>query len=349
MTMQLTKSDLLPLLKQLEAIAAETLNDLEELARQYPYFQAVHTLIAKAKHDQQTPDAEAALHRAAIYAPDRRHLRKIILEEVHRSPSEAPSTDEAAPPPVEAPAVGKDLEPVDAPMAGAVEPSEPATEENLEPVDTPVVPPEVSEPATEEDTEPVEEPVASFEASEPVVTEENEPEATIDTVKNEPETIVVAEDHDPEPTIAEEEAPSVAEPVIATEPTTTDEADERESVYDALEKNLKNLQEVRSAQRTEDQKPLASGTTQREQQELMDKFVSQEHDKLNTPMDLEATIADLAEKSTLAPEELVTENLAEIFIKQGKVEKGLALYEKLSLKFPEKKAYFADKIEQLKK
>ena len=330
MTMQLIKSDLLPLLKQPEAIAEETLTDLEELARQYPYFQAVHTLIAKAKHDEQASDAEAALHRAAIYAPDRRHLRKIILEEVHRSPSEVPLNDEAAPSPVEAPAIEieKDSEPVDAPMAGAVEPSEPTTEE---------------------DPEPVEEPVASFEASEPVVTEENEPEATIDTMKNEPETIVVAEDHDPEPTIAEEEAPSVAEPVIATESTTTDEADERESVYDALEKNLKNLQEVRSAQRTEDQKPLASDTTQREQQELMDKFVSQEHDKLSAPMDLEATIADLAERSTLAPEELVTENLAEIFIKQGKVEKGLALYEKLSLKFPEKKAYFADKIEQLKK
>ena len=326
MTMQLTKSDLLPLLKQPEAIAAETLTDLEELARQYPYFQAVHTLIAKAKHDEQASDAEAALHHAAIYAPDRRHLRKIILEEVHRSPSEVPLTDEATPSPAEVAVteIQKDAEPTDAPMAGAVELSGSATEQ-------------------------VEEPVASFEASEPIVTEENEPEATLDTVKNEPETVVVAEDHDPEPTIAEEEAPSVAEPVIATEPTTTDEADERESVYDALEKNLKNLQEVRSAQRTEDQKPLVSGTTQREQQELMDKFVSQEHDKLSTPMDLEATIADLAERSTLAPEELVTENLAEIFIKQGKVEKGLALYEKLSLKFPEKKAYFADKIEQLKK
>ena len=95
MTMQLTKSDLLPLLKQPETITAETLSDLEELAWQHPYFQAVHTLIAKAKHDQQTPDAEAALHRAAIYAPDRRRLRKIILEEIHRPPSEVPVANEA--------------------------------------------------------------------------------------------------------------------------------------------------------------------------------------------------------------------------------------------------------------
>ena len=321
MMMQLTKSDLLSLLKQPEAIAAETLTDLEELARQYPYFQAVHTLIAKAKHDEQASDAEAALHRAAIYAPDRRHLRKLILEEVHRSPSEAPSTDEAAPSSAEVAVteIQKDA----GPMADAVELSGPATEQDSEPVDAPVVSPE---------------------ASEPVVTEENEPEATINTVESESETIVVTEENEGEPMADEEQ-----ELVPSAEPTTIDEADERDSVYDALEKNLKNLQEVRSAQRPEDQKPLASGTTQQEQQELMDKFVSQEHDKLSTPMDLEATIADLAERSTLAPEELVTENLAEIFIKQGKVEKGLALYEKLSLKFPEKKAYFADKIEQLKK
>ena len=324
--MELTKSDLLPLLKQPEAITAETLTDLEELAWQFPYFQAVHTLIAKAKHDQQAPDAEAVLHRAAIYAPDRRRLRKIILEEVHRPPAEL--ADELAPPLTEAPTVEKEAEPVDAP----------------------VVSPEVPEPTIEEASEPMEEPVVSFEASEPVVTEENEPEATINATESEPEITVVAEEQALEPRTAEqEEAPSVAEPAITPEPNTTDEADERESVYDALGKNLKNLQEVRSAQRPEDQKPLTSGTTQQEQQELMDKFVNQEHDKLSTPMDLEATIADLAEKSTQAPEELMTENLAEIFIKQGKVEKGLALYEKLSLKFPEKKAYFADKIEQLKK
>ncbi|MBC7891563.1 MAG: hypothetical protein H7Y12_05055 [Sphingobacteriaceae bacterium] len=45
---------------------------------------------------------------------------------------------------------------------------------------------------------------------------------------------------------------------------------------------------------------------------------------------------------------LVTESFAKILIKQGKIDKAIEVYEKLSLKNGEKKAYFAEKIEELK-
>ncbi len=45
--------------------------------------------------------------------------------------------------------------------------------------------------------------------------------------------------------------------------------------------------------------------------------------------------------------EVVTEAMAEILIKQHKIEKAIALYKKISLISPSKSAYFADKIEQL--
>ncbi len=45
----------------------------------------------------------------------------------------------------------------------------------------------------------------------------------------------------------------------------------------------------------------------------------------------------------------VTETLAKIYEKQGDVHKAKEVYEKLSLKFPEKSSYFADRIEMLKK
>lgn len=35
-------------------------------------------------------------------------------------------------------------------------------------------------------------------------------------------------------------------------------------------------------------------------------------------------------------------------IKQGKIDKAIDIYEKLILKYPQKKAYFAEKIENLK-
>ncbi len=53
---------------------------------------------------------------------------------------------------------------------------------------------------------------------------------------------------------------------------------------------------------------------------------------------------NMAEKSTAEAPDLATETLAEVYLKQGKTERALDIYKKLSLKFPEKSSYFAKKI-----
>ena len=58
---------------------------------------------------------------------------------------------------------------------------------------------------------------------------------------------------------------------------------------------------------------------------------------------------DLSKPSTELKEEFVSETLAIIFSKQGKKARAIHIYKKLILKFPEKKAYFASRIEALKK
>jgi hypothetical protein len=57
-------------------------------------------------------------------------------------------------------------------------------------------------------------------------------------------------------------------------------------------------------------------------------------------------IQQIAEHSNMDAE-VVTEAMAEILIKQHKIEKAIALYKKISLINPSKSAYFADKINSL--
>lgn len=56
---------------------------------------------------------------------------------------------------------------------------------------------------------------------------------------------------------------------------------------------------------------------------------------------------DLSKKSSELKNELVTENFAQILVKQNKIEKAKDIYQKLILKYPNKSAYFAAKLNEL--
>jgi hypothetical protein len=57
--------------------------------------------------------------------------------------------------------------------------------------------------------------------------------------------------------------------------------------------------------------------------------------------------AKMARRSVVENDDLVTETLAQIYERQGSDEKALATYQKLQLKFPEKKIYFAGRIRDI--
>ena len=68
---------------------------------------------------------------------------------------------------------------------------------------------------------------------------------------------------------------------------------------------------------------------------------------LGTGTEEESHIAHIAATSNQT-REIVTESMAEVLIKQYKYDKAIEIYEKLSLLYPFKNAYFAAKIQQLK-
>ncbi len=60
-------------------------------------------------------------------------------------------------------------------------------------------------------------------------------------------------------------------------------------------------------------------------------------------------IEDLSEKSWSANDELMTETLAKVFVKQKKYRKAIEAYQILGLKYPEKNSLFANQIKEIKK
>jgi len=60
-------------------------------------------------------------------------------------------------------------------------------------------------------------------------------------------------------------------------------------------------------------------------------------------------VFEMAVNSITAKEELISESMAAVYALQGKKEKAMEMYKKLSLQNPEKSAYFAKKIETIQK
>jgi hypothetical protein len=88
----------------------------------------------------------------------------------------------------------------------------------------------------------------------------------------------------------------------------------------------------------------------KEQVELIERFISSDHRIKNIkPAQEVHKKEDLSLHSVKFRDDIISENLANIMIKQGKLEKAIDIYKKLIWKFPQKKTYFATQIEELKK
>lgn len=97
----------------------------------------------------------------------------------------------------------------------------------------------------------------------------------------------------------------------------------------------------------ESQAPIESPQSN-EGWDLIDQFVQSDTKKIKVTDTSGTPIVNLAENSVKANNTILTETLASIYIKQKKYDKAIGIFESLSLKFPEKSAFFAARIGELK-
>ena len=158
-----------------------------------------------------------------------------------------------------------------------------------------------------------------------------------------------------------EVAPQILEPksnpsnvVKGDKPEIEEEIDTKEAID---QEAILGIIEVKSVDLIEKSNPIIQPKAEEEikpkaaqkpkTDDIIDNFIKQEP-RISPSKSTFYSPINMARKSTQEPEDIVSETLAKIYAAQGNFEKAISFYEKLSLKFPEKSAYFAALINDLK-
>lgn len=100
---------------------------------------------------------------------------------------------------------------------------------------------------------------------------------------------------------------------------------------------------------TEPRKPITKSrrsTEKVDQLHLIDRFIKA-NPKIN-PVKKTMEFEDISERSSKQNESLMTETLAKVYVEQKKYDNAIQAYRILSLKYPEKSVFFADRIKAIK-
>ena len=156
----------------------------------------------------------------------------------------------------------------------------------------------------------------------------------------EPDTELLELDEEPAEELLEIlDEETVESPVEDTAEETVEELVE-ETVEDTAEETVEELVEEHEEEVSDEQPKKYSN-------HLITSFISGEPGPIRA--DQETSLkGDVSRASHREHDGFITDTLAQIYVKQGLYAKAIYAYEKLSLKYPEKSAYFAAQIEKIR-
>ena len=330
------KDKVLFLLSKSASLTEAETKELIVLQDKYPYSQAIRNLVARGAHLNQFSDKQSWLTKAAVYSTDRAVLKAIVTalpgarkeeprieKEVEKSvvthektqtPDEkVPSSPKiAAPAKVSSPAPAKEIAK-----------SEPAKTSS---------PPIKSEPKLEAKKT---EKAPVFQGS------KLEGDDLIDELFHDLDKLKKLK-HDFE--VAMEQFESMPSVKLADTPTAKDSIEKVPAKKKIKEKAEGIIAEIKSTKK----KIKPSDPKQKEQLDIINQFIKSEPNiGKNKGSGSSSDTSDLSAGNSSYTDNIVSETLVEILIKQGKKEKAVEMLKKLIWKFPQKKAYFAAQIEEL--
>lgn len=356
-------------LNDFSLLNSETLPEIKAMLDEYPYFQSAWILYIKNLHAIKDIRYESKLKNASAYISDRKILQNILkgtytpscqttkaTENVLEiSATEITTADETAQPETQTETISN--------VSIHNENAETESISDIISTDNQPIAEEIQAETSKENVENSENEIS---AEAMPVTEESTPETSIEapTEQTEQETQELVETDTDENITSED----------ISDPTETQQAQIKELIEKQLLalgikstitfgkgnaniqfENISNIsndsdkakdKHADSIEATNEHANISVSSKERKKN-LIDNFLKSET-KI-TPIDNYHSDSTLTIDSLIEDEELFSEKLARIYIKQKHYEKALATYEKLYLKYPEKNIYFATQIEYVKR
>ncbi|MEW6470474.1 MAG: hypothetical protein AB1458_16295 [Bacteroidota bacterium] len=363
-----------------EKLDESSLASLQRIAEEFPYFQTAHLLLARNLHNTDSIHFNEQLKTAAVYAGDRKVLHKLIYKKpeaagiteteiVHELNTLEPVTVQ---PEQEEPRHN----PAEEILQKALEEIE-AIKKRQKELENSIVGHE-QETATEHSIPPVKEAESHQEPEVKPAEEKEQPaeETGAEEKKAEETAVQKKEKEDQQEPVVFEEVEKLKKEIKTLDELYVTQAIESSVELDIFkaEKELerqeqeekkkeKELKEKSPAEKKK--KPDLSGRhsftswlrslpeagqlkqEKKEGDDLIDRFIKEEP-RIKPKKEFFSPV-NMAKQSVTDNHSLVTETLARIYEKQGAYHKALEAYERLSLLYPEKSAFFAARIEEIRK
>jgi len=325
------------LLKEYTQTSAEEAQRIIALRDAYPYAQLLHAIAARSSKDNAMPEHQSLLSMAAIYAADRSVLKEIMTFVAQARPVEEVETVTVAPSEEPQPATGiRSIETSEIDYADEVMRDLQTLNElkhNFEMLLVEYSEVQVS-PLPDTRVAPSDEHAGKDEPKEQT-TQKDKPTPQQGVAKSKsPQSA--------KKTSKRQRIIELAKALNKT-PQPTTRQKKKEAPVDPPDALIEDIKTSKQELRPENEKQL-------EQLTIIDRFIQTQPSISNAKERTPPPAGDLNPiKSGEFGDNIVSETLVEILIKQGKKDKAIEVLKKLIWKYPQKKAYFASQIEDLKK